>query len=304
MVKASIIMPTYNRAHFLPRAIASVLTQSIDDWELIVIDDGSTDDTQAVVNDYTTRDARIKYVRIDNAGACVARNTGIEAASGAYITFLDSDDEYYPTKVEAQIEAFRTSSIENLGVVSCGKKDFRDDKFVGEFIPHLSGNILPNLLRKKETIGATTSFLMVKREVIDAGVRFDPQMPAAQDFDFLVQVCLHYNFDFVAEPLVKMNHHSGPRVFTYTRASKAYDLQYTKYRKLLLKDEEAHRGFLNRYLEIKHKSGDYQDGRHLLATEYRGKFWHRLIWSALFANDTLSSVPVIGKVAFKLIRAT
>jgi len=90
----SVILPTYNRADMLPRAIRSVIGQSFQDWELIIIDDGSTDDTSAVVKEFS--DARITYLYQENAERSVARNRGIDYARGEYICFLDSDDFYLP----------------------------------------------------------------------------------------------------------------------------------------------------------------------------------------------------------------
>ena len=98
----SVIIPTYNRAHLIGRAIRSVLDQTYQDWELIVVDDASTDDIPGIVKGFT--DGRVKYIRHDeNKGAAAARNTGIQAARGAYIAFLDSDDEWLPEKLERQV---------------------------------------------------------------------------------------------------------------------------------------------------------------------------------------------------------
>jgi glycosyltransferase involved in cell wall biosynthesis len=93
MPTISIIMPTYNRADTLPRALASVLAQTFQDWELLVIDDGSTDDTQSL---FTNVDSRIRYIQQQNGGCYVARNHGLRLSRGSLITFLDSDDEWLP----------------------------------------------------------------------------------------------------------------------------------------------------------------------------------------------------------------
>ena len=85
----SVIIPSYNRAHILPRAIDSVLTQSFQDFEIIVVDDGSIDDTKNVV--LSINDARVKYAYQENRGVCVARNYGISVAKGDYLAFLDSE---------------------------------------------------------------------------------------------------------------------------------------------------------------------------------------------------------------------
>jgi glycosyltransferase involved in cell wall biosynthesis len=92
----SVIIPTYNRASFLARTLDSVLAQDFQDFEVIVVDDGSTDHTQEVVALYTQRNQRIRYFYKDNGERAAARNFGIRQAQGSYVTFLDSDDLYYP----------------------------------------------------------------------------------------------------------------------------------------------------------------------------------------------------------------
>lgn len=98
MLSFSIIIPTYNRAHILPRTIASVLTQTYTNWECIIVDDGSTDNTKELIASYT--DPRITYIYQTNAERSAARNNGICHAQGEYICFLDSDDEYLPEHLE------------------------------------------------------------------------------------------------------------------------------------------------------------------------------------------------------------
>ena len=99
----SIILPTYNRASLLPRAVDSVLAQSWTSWELIVVDDGSIDDTVAVVSRYCRADARIHLLQQDNGGPGAARNRGFEKSNGDLVTFLDSDDEYLPEHVAIRV---------------------------------------------------------------------------------------------------------------------------------------------------------------------------------------------------------
>lgn len=102
----SIILPTYNRAHLLPRAIQSVLNQDYQDWDLLIWDDGSTDETRQVVATYT--DERIKYYLETNHGAAYARNRAAEKASGDLLAFLDSDDEWIPEKLARQVAALNS----------------------------------------------------------------------------------------------------------------------------------------------------------------------------------------------------
>ncbi|MES2799093.1 MAG: glycosyltransferase family A protein [Bacteroidota bacterium] len=108
----SIILPTYNRAHLLPKAIQSVVDQTFGDWELIIVDDGSSDDTKAVVGKF--QDERIRYIYQENQERSVARNNGIQNAQGNYICFLDSDDYFLPNKLMGFHEAIQVHEPTNL----------------------------------------------------------------------------------------------------------------------------------------------------------------------------------------------
>ena len=122
----SVIVPTYNRGHLLERALRSVLTQTHQQLELIIVDDGSVDNTADVVSTYDA-DSRVRYIRHqDNLGSSVARNTGIRHAQGEYIAFLDSDDEWLPTKLEKQMLLFQYGSLPRLGAVNCGIINVRE----------------------------------------------------------------------------------------------------------------------------------------------------------------------------------
>jgi len=95
-VKFSIVLPTFNRANFLVRSIESVLNQEYKDWELVVVDDGSTDNTRELLKEYCENDVRIKYIYQENKERSAARNNGLKHSTGNWVCFLDSDDEYYP----------------------------------------------------------------------------------------------------------------------------------------------------------------------------------------------------------------
>ena len=116
MPRISVIIPTYNRADLVGHAIQSVLDQTYSDWEIIVVDDGSTDHTRDVVSNYT--DHRIRYIYQDNLKLPGARNTGIQASLGKYVAFLDSDDRFLPDKLERQIAAMERNP--ELGLVASG----------------------------------------------------------------------------------------------------------------------------------------------------------------------------------------
>jgi glycosyltransferase involved in cell wall biosynthesis len=107
----SIVIPTYNRAHLISRAIDSVVNQTYKNWELIIVDDGSTDNTKELVENYYRKDNRIRYVYQENAERSAARNNGIEHASGEFICFLDSDDYYFPNRLQTLYESVKESNI-------------------------------------------------------------------------------------------------------------------------------------------------------------------------------------------------
>ncbi len=129
----SIITPTYNCGKFIGRTIESVLAQTYKDWEMIIVDDRSTDDTKSIVEKYAVRDDRIKYCLLEqNSGAAVARTTAMKMAAGAYMAFLDSDDIWLPEKLEKQLDfmektgyAFTCTAYEQID---------EDDKLMGKTI--------------------------------------------------------------------------------------------------------------------------------------------------------------------------
>ncbi len=119
----SVIMPTFNYGRFIGQAIESVLSQTHRNWELIIVDDGSTDDTSAVVSNF--KDTRIRYARLENGGVSRARNHGLDLARGEALAFLDADDVWLPHKLEAQV---RVLSIEpEVGFVACNFVRFKSD---------------------------------------------------------------------------------------------------------------------------------------------------------------------------------
>jgi glycosyltransferase involved in cell wall biosynthesis len=104
MIFFSIIIPTYNRAHLISKAIESVIEQTFQNWELIIVDDGSTDNTQELIASYQEKDTRIQYIFQENAERSAARNKGIEQAQGQYICFLDSDDYYLKDRLKGLVD--------------------------------------------------------------------------------------------------------------------------------------------------------------------------------------------------------
>lgn len=121
----SIVMPVYNGAKFLPRMIDSIVAQSLTSWELICIDDGSTDDSVAILESYAARDCRIQFVKQKNMGGCLARNTGIVRAKGEFVYICDQDDYVHPQAMEFLVWLFRRH---DLDFISFCNKQFHTDE--------------------------------------------------------------------------------------------------------------------------------------------------------------------------------
>jgi glycosyltransferase involved in cell wall biosynthesis len=206
--KVSVVIPVFNRPAAVRRAINSVLAQTFQDFEIIVVDDASTDATAVAVT--ALSDPRIRLVRHDrNRGGSAARNTGIEASSAPYVAFLDSDDEWLPTKLESQLELFRRSG-DRVGLAYCGiERMLADGTIVGQ-IPQRCEDLARRLLR--ENVIGGTSVGMVRRQVFDEIGGFDDALPATQDLDLWLRICEQFSADFVPEILVRIWQENDTRI--------------------------------------------------------------------------------------------
>ena len=195
----SIILPTYNRAHTLKKAIDSVLNQTYEDFELIIVDDGSTDNTYNLIK--SINDHRIIYVKHEkNKGAAAARNTGIRLAKGRYIAFQDSDDEWYLQKLEKQIKIIESNKqtdivYSSFFLIKNGQKLLypRKKNF------KLEGNLRKTFSRHNVVALPT---VLIKKECIQKAGLFDERFPRFQDWEFFFRLSKYCNFKFIDEPLV------------------------------------------------------------------------------------------------------
>jgi len=199
----SVVIPTHNRAHLLGRAVSSVLGQSYGNFELIVVDDASTDNTADVIRDF--HDERIRYLRHDsNLGAPAARNTGITNARGYYIGLLDDDDKWHPQKLEKQIRKF-TEVSERTGLVYCGHEvRSQDGALLRTYFPQERGNLQVRLLLGT-TIGSPTPLIL--KSCFSKTSLFDVNLKSCQDWDMWKRISEHYDFDFVPEVLAIVYEH-------------------------------------------------------------------------------------------------
>lgn len=203
----AVVIPTYNYGRFIADAIRSVLNQTRPPSEIIVVDDGSTDETAAVVAEFG--DA-VRYIRQDNAGVCAARNRGVSESTSELVSFLDSDDTWEPTNLEKQIARFE--SDKEIGLVHCGMREF--DGATGEtthvYTEGGEDGVADNLLLWEGPLivgpgGAVT----VSRKAFDRVGGFDTRMKVGEDWDFCYRVARLFKIAFVDEPLVNYRNHDA-----------------------------------------------------------------------------------------------
>lgn len=173
----SVIIPSFNRAATIVDAVNSVLNQTYRDIELIVIDDGSVDNTKEVLSNIS--DPRFRYVFQTNAGACRARNHGIELAKGEYIAFHDSDDLWHEDKLEKQMKAMLESDAD---ILFCKLNQFNKKQLVQVLPQNISEGFLDPVVT---LFGIGTQTLVIKKNVFDT-IRFDEELPRFQEFELLL----------------------------------------------------------------------------------------------------------------------
>jgi glycosyltransferase involved in cell wall biosynthesis len=210
--KVAVVIPTYNRGPLLLRAVTSVLTQTMSEFEIIVVDDGSTDDTATELE--ALGDARIRYVREEHRGAALARNRGIEVANAEIVTFLDSDDEAEPSWLASITRPFDAIDV---GIVCAGYTtvEYQSGDRLAETVhlPEPGGPLYAN-----QIVNYMPGSFAVRREIL-VGVGGYRDQPARQQKELGRRITTHaleHGFRIVAvpEPLIRWHQHEGPRIST------------------------------------------------------------------------------------------
>ncbi|MCD6419547.1 MAG: glycosyltransferase [Synergistetes bacterium] len=204
--KVSVIIPTYNRSDLVVKAVDSVLSQTYGDFELIVVDDGSEDDTSDIVMRYN--DERLIYIRyVRNRGPSAARNSGIRLSRGEYVAFLDSDDEWLPEKLERQIEVMEKSSPD-VGVVYTGYLQMLgEESVVSPFlsvVEKVEGDLHAEIVRGDFIL---ISSALVRKKCLEEVGGFDEYLMGPEVWDLWLRVTKKCLFKFINEPLVKRGIH-------------------------------------------------------------------------------------------------
>jgi glycosyltransferase involved in cell wall biosynthesis len=219
----SVILPTYNCGHFLPDSLGSVLSQTYDFYEIIVVDDGSTDTTKEVLNPFMQK---IKYIHLEqNRGLPTARNIGIRSAQGKYIAFLDADDLWLPEKLQTDMECF--DKHPDIGMIYSKHTNIAENGIVldGGIKRRLpSGNIFIRLFSEQNFI--VPSSVVVRKDVFATTGLFDEQLFNCQDWDMWLRIAFSFKVAGINKSLVKYRH--NPRSLSKNRNN------VLKYQKLVI----------------------------------------------------------------------
>ena len=201
----SVIIPTYNRGYCLARAVTSVLGQSFADFELIVVDDGSTDDTAAVLAGFG--DPRLRVVRHPtNRGVGATINTGIREAAADLIALQDSDDEWLPEKLARQVAVMQAGGA-GLGVVYCDQWRFRSGERTYFASPHLTpaDGIVFDRALDDALYNIGNQSLLIRRRCFDEVGLYDESLRRNEDLDMLIRISRRFHFHHIPEPLLNYN---------------------------------------------------------------------------------------------------
>ncbi|MCL4552961.1 MAG: glycosyltransferase [Candidatus Marsarchaeota archaeon] len=219
MPKVSVIIPTYNRSGYLSEALNSVLNQTFRDFEIIVVDDGSTDDTKAVAE---KAGERVRYVWQVNQGLSSARNTGIREALGDYVVFLDSDDLILPRKLECQatyLDEHSAVGVVYSDVYFCDEAG-RNLALFSEYAPgrQCSGDVLGELIKGSLM---PVHAAMVRKLCLNEVGGFDETLPSLEDWDLWIRIAQAHHFAYLSQPVAKYRLHGSMMSHDVRRMSAA-----------------------------------------------------------------------------------
>lgn len=221
----SVVIPNYNYGRYLGQAIESVLAQTVPVQEIIVVDDGSTDETPSIVAQYGDS---VKLIRQPNRGVGAARNNGVANSKGEIIAFLDADDIWMPQKLERQLQ--RMGDDPEVGLVSCGLLEVRQNgEVVTEHKEGLDGWVAEDMLLFKKTVISGSS-IIVYRKVFEAvgGFDEDKKLHPSEDWDFGFRVARICKLGFIPESLVYYRNHGANGHLNIKRMEQAVRIALAK----------------------------------------------------------------------------
>jgi len=201
----SVIIPSYNSSRFIQETIDSVLNQSFKNFEVIIVDDGSTDGQFDLIFAFCQKDERVRYIYQQNRGVASARNAGFNHSSGNYVAFLDADDIWLPENLSAKLAKFEEREyglVHSDGYFIDENSGIKEGLMVGE-----EGMLLIDLLEWKKTQVPGPSSILVKRKVLEEIGPFDTNLSTSADLDFFLRVASRFIIGRVQKPTWKYRLH-------------------------------------------------------------------------------------------------
>ena len=284
----SIITPTYNRASFLKRMIKSVLEQNSQEWSLIILDNGSTDDTEKVVKAFN--DLRITYLDLKHSSVGDKRNEGIRRANSKYITFLDSDDEAMPN----WIYEFQLKILENYGFISCGYERIIDKTSRNVELPKKMGDLNFRINFKSGT-------LCIQKKFLQEIGGFDPELPAGLNTDLILKLLPFLSANnlpgtYINESLIRVYEHTKTRIRNDNKAVLFGTLSLLEKHKFWFeKNPEEYKNYLGVIGVCFAKERNFKKGREFLIKAFKIKPCFK---SGL--RITLISIPYLRNKIWKI----
>lgn len=209
--KVSIVIPSYNRADYLGMTLDSILAQSYEDFEVVFVDDGSTDSTKQILETYISSDQRVKYYSQQNSERAVARSYGASLAQGDYVCFVDSDDLWYPNKLENQVKIMDENPDVVFSYASVNRIDFDNKPIKAASRQHEgeSGYVFFDLLMRNFIPSVTP---MIRKEILDKVGKQVTDFIPYEDWDFWLRISRYGKFYHIKEPMGDYRIHPGQSV--------------------------------------------------------------------------------------------
>lgn len=282
----SVVLPTHQRADRLPRAVRSVLDQGFGDFELLIVDDASGDDTPRVAASFD--DPRVRVLRNgENRGPAASRNRAIRHARGELVAFLDDDDAYLPGLLAAFDRAFAAAPPE-AGFGWCGARvvaerpDGPEVRLAAVWRPDVADREEAHRLFLAHRRIGTNGGLVVRRELLEREGGFDEQFPCAEDTDLLVRLSRAADFLVVPEILIEIREHAGDRMTVYgTDMARAYDMLAAKHRETLRRHPSLRFEVLYKTSWLYYHGGDRSRARARWLEAVRARPLRPRAWAAL-----------------------
>lgn len=289
--KVSVILPTYNRGHLIEKSIKSVLNQSYNNLELIIVDDCSSDKTEIKIQEI--KDNRLVYIRNQrNLGPSKSRNNGIKLSTGDLIAFQDSDDEWHLDKLQKQV-ALLQKSTNDVAAVYCGMEffDLKSEKKIGEELREM--NFKEAYINGSFFFTPANVTVLIKKDVLNDVGYFDDRLFADEDTELAIRVTKKYNYAFLNEVLVRVNRNHNQLTGNAKNYANAKEIIYEKHRDYLSSKNLFHlcKEIANYYI----LKDDYKKANEFV----RKSLMHEKNLLTFFQYLALNFSPFLIRYAFK-----